>query len=58
MNHDQEKKNQWLETDLEMIKRMELADKGFKQLLCSLYTEEFAGKHKYDQDRNRGIEKD
>ena len=42
------KKNQWLETDLEMIKRMELADKGFKQLVCSLYAEEFAGKHKYD----------
>lgn len=41
-----------------MIKRMELADKGFKQLLCSLYAEEFAGKHKYDEDRNRGIEKD
>ena len=41
-----------------MIKRMELADKGFKQLLCSLYAEKFGGKHKHDEDRNRGIEKD
>lgn len=52
MNHDQEK-SQLVETDLEITKMMELADKNFKQLLSSPYAQEFRGKHKHDKGRNK-----